>query len=131
MLTNCGIFLRINLLKISCRERREWYFREPKFKNVLGEHSGFGSAQQLFFPACVHLQILMLRPWFPVQKLLCNLQWIQFDSLDKYICYSKGPNVKAIPQFIYLENLFPFPVFRQQAESIPYRCSHKSTPKYP
>ena len=31
-ITNC-IFLSINFLKISCRKRWKWHFRDPKFKN--------------------------------------------------------------------------------------------------
>ena len=33
------IFRRIYLLKMPCVKRRKWHFREPKFKNVLGEHA--------------------------------------------------------------------------------------------
>ena len=37
--TNYCFFLRLCLLRISCRKRRRWHFRGPKFKNFLGEHA--------------------------------------------------------------------------------------------
>ena len=37
--TNYCFFLRLCLLRISCKKRRRWPFRGPKFKNFLGEHA--------------------------------------------------------------------------------------------
>ena len=33
------IILLINLPKVSCKKSGEWHFRDPKFKNFLGEHA--------------------------------------------------------------------------------------------
>ena len=53
---------------MSCRKGWTWHFQDPKFQNFLGEHApipcevGLPLALQLFLPACIHLQYLMLCP---------------------------------------------------------------------
>ena len=34
--TNYCIVLRLYVLRMSCRKRRRWHFRDPKFKNLVG-----------------------------------------------------------------------------------------------
>ena len=50
------IFLHINLLKMSCRKRWKWHFRDPKVKNFLGEQAlGWDTAATTCHPhVCTH-----------------------------------------------------------------------------
>ena len=79
------IFLRINLLKVSCRTRWKWHFRDPKLRNFLGSipldlvgWADFGATP--FFLACVHLQNLTLRSWL-LFRYLCKY----LDLSNKFI----------------------------------------------
>ena len=69
-INNWRIFLRINLLKMSCGKRWKCHFRDPKFQNFLEEHAprplslGHPFGSTTFSPSCVHAQNLTLRPWF-------------------------------------------------------------------
>ena len=49
--TKYRIFLHINLLKMSCTKRWKWHFRDPKVKNLLGEHAlGWDTVATTFLP---------------------------------------------------------------------------------
>ena len=71
---------------MSSGKRWKWHFRDPKLKHFLREDAHRllyirpPLVLQRFFPECVHLQNLTLRPWsrdiIPTQKAISCLQLI-------------------------------------------------------